>query len=202
MRVSVGRWAALGVLALAASSTPAQLRSPPPPSAEPPAAAGAAPAPPAAVSAAPVSLSARKVYEQARSQLVQIRTVLKGRASQTSVGSGFLVSAQGHIITFGVEPTYPATNYGYIRPGEELNGGAARAVAAFVEKPDQKLCGLRPQRRAVGDRSQKSRIPARQVGDLPHIGVAEPSTSVACFDRCDRDSGVGTKSKRCPIIRT
>ena len=49
--------------------------------------------------AAPVSLSARKVYEQARSQLVQIRTVLKGRASQTSVGSGFLVSAQGHIVT-------------------------------------------------------------------------------------------------------
>src|SRR4051812_34815779 len=48
---------------------------------------------------APVSLSARKVYEQARSQLVQIRTVLKGRASQTSVGSGFLVTREGHIIT-------------------------------------------------------------------------------------------------------
>ncbi|MEP7140036.1 MAG: serine protease, partial [Caldimonas sp.] len=46
-----------------------------------------------------MSLSARKIYEQARSQLVQIRTVLKGRASQTSVGSGFFVSSQGHIIT-------------------------------------------------------------------------------------------------------
>ena len=44
---------------------------------------------------APVSLSARKVYEQARSQLVQIRTVLKGRASQTSVGSGFFVTDAG-----------------------------------------------------------------------------------------------------------
>jgi hypothetical protein len=55
-------------------------------------------APPASP-AAPVSLSARKVYEQARSQLVQIRTVLKGRASQTSVGSGFIVTAQGHIVT-------------------------------------------------------------------------------------------------------
>jgi hypothetical protein len=56
---------------------------------------------PAASSAAPaeVSLSARKVYEQARSQLVQIRTVLKGRASQTSVGSGFFVSREGHIVT-------------------------------------------------------------------------------------------------------
>lgn len=48
---------------------------------------------------APPSLSARKVYEQARSQLVQIRTVLKGRASQTSVGSGFFVTADGHIVT-------------------------------------------------------------------------------------------------------
>jgi serine protease Do len=53
----------------------------------------------AAASAPPLSLSARKVYEQARSQLVQIRTVLKGRASQTSVGSGFFVSREGHIVT-------------------------------------------------------------------------------------------------------
>src|SRR5205085_6929383 len=48
---------------------------------------------------APVSLSARKVYEQARSQLVQIRTVLKGQASQTSVGSGFIVTKDGLIVT-------------------------------------------------------------------------------------------------------
>src|SRR5487761_2101394 len=46
-----------------------------------------------------LSMSARKVYAQARSQLLQIRTVLKGRASQTSVGSGFFVSRAGHIIT-------------------------------------------------------------------------------------------------------
>jgi serine protease Do len=56
-------------------------------------------APPQAAASAPLSLSARKVYEQARSQLLQIRTVLKGRASQTSVGSGFLVSREGHIVT-------------------------------------------------------------------------------------------------------
>ena len=66
-----------------------------------PAAADSAAAPAEAAASAPLSLSlsARKVYEQARTQLVQIRTVLKGRASQTSVGSGFFVSAQGHIVT-------------------------------------------------------------------------------------------------------
>jgi serine protease Do len=61
--------------------------------------AGGAASAPAEPGAPAVSLSARKVYEQARSQLVQIRTVLKGRASQTSVGSGFIVSREGHIVT-------------------------------------------------------------------------------------------------------
>jgi mannose-1-phosphate guanylyltransferase/mannose-6-phosphate isomerase len=42
----------------------------------------------------------------------------------------------GMIVTFGVKPTHPATNYGYIRPGRALNGGAAFVVDAFVEKPD------------------------------------------------------------------
>lgn len=65
------------------------------------AAQNVAPAAPGASAPAPAapSLSARKVYEQARSQLVQIRTVLKGRASQTSVGSGFFVTPAGHIVT-------------------------------------------------------------------------------------------------------
>jgi mannose-1-phosphate guanylyltransferase/mannose-6-phosphate isomerase len=45
-------------------------------------------------------------------------------------------AADGHIVTFGIRPSYPATNYGYIRPGRKLNGQGAFAVDAFVEKPD------------------------------------------------------------------
>jgi mannose-1-phosphate guanylyltransferase/mannose-6-phosphate isomerase len=45
-------------------------------------------------------------------------------------------AAEGHIVTFGIRPSYPATNYGYIRPGRTLKDGAALAVDAFVEKPD------------------------------------------------------------------
>lgn len=47
-------------------------------------------------------------------------------------------AAAGHIVTFGIRPTRPATNYGYIRPGRPLNGAAVLAVDAFVEKPDAK----------------------------------------------------------------
>src|SRR5205814_1716028 len=45
-----------------------------------------------------------------------------------------IAAAAGRIVTFGVHPTHAATNYGYIRAGHKLNGGAALAVDAFVEK--------------------------------------------------------------------
>jgi mannose-1-phosphate guanylyltransferase len=44
-------------------------------------------------------------------------------------------SKTGLIVTFGVQPTSPATGFGYIKPGAALAEGVM-AVAAFVEKPD------------------------------------------------------------------
>ena len=46
-----------------------------------------------------VSASAQRVYDNARPRLFQVRTLLKGQDSQASVGSGFLASDEGHIIT-------------------------------------------------------------------------------------------------------
>jgi mannose-1-phosphate guanylyltransferase/mannose-1-phosphate guanylyltransferase/mannose-6-phosphate isomerase len=44
----------------------------------------------------------------------------------------------GHLTLFGIKPDDAATGYGYIRVGPPLNSaGAARRVAAFVEKPDR-----------------------------------------------------------------
>ncbi len=49
-------------------------------------------------------------------------------------------AARGHIVTFGVRPDRPATEYGYIRPGKAL-AGEVFAVESFVEKPDEKTAG-------------------------------------------------------------
>jgi serine protease Do len=46
-----------------------------------------------------VSASAQRIYEDARRSLVQVRTLLKGQDSQSSVGSGFFVTPDGHILT-------------------------------------------------------------------------------------------------------
>lgn len=59
----------------------------------------AAAAPAAAASDAAVSPSAQRVYERARQQLVQVRTLLRGQDSQSSVGSGFFVGSGGLILT-------------------------------------------------------------------------------------------------------
>src|SRR4030088_3259819 len=48
---------------------------------------------------------------------------------------GLVAAEAGNIVTFGVKPERPATEYGYIRPGESI-AGEVRAVAKFVEKPD------------------------------------------------------------------
>ncbi|GAA4394188.1 mannose-1-phosphate guanylyltransferase [Ornithinibacter aureus] len=47
------------------------------------------------------------------------------------------VAREGHLVTIGIEPTSPATGFGYIRAGEALAGFAtALRAVEFVEKPD------------------------------------------------------------------
>ena len=42
---------------------------------------------------------------------------------------------ENYIVTFGIVPTSPHTGYGYIQPGDKLEGGYK--VSAFVEKPNK-----------------------------------------------------------------
>jgi mannose-1-phosphate guanylyltransferase / mannose-6-phosphate isomerase len=49
---------------------------------------------------------------------------------------GLAAAESGRIVTFGVTPERAATEYGYIHPGDIVSG-QVRAVATFVEKPDQ-----------------------------------------------------------------
>jgi mannose-1-phosphate guanylyltransferase/mannose-6-phosphate isomerase len=63
--------------------------------------------------------------------------VVRDKAAFTQACREAVAAADdGRIVTFGINPTFPATKYGYIRPGPALNGGAAFAVESFVEKPD------------------------------------------------------------------
>jgi mannose-1-phosphate guanylyltransferase / mannose-6-phosphate isomerase len=87
-----------------------------------------------------VAVSAVLAAERDREALVLVlaadHVVRKPDEFRKACRRAAAAAAEGRIVTFGIEPTHPATNYGYIRPGEQLNGESVRAVAAFVEKPD------------------------------------------------------------------
>jgi len=50
----------------------------------------------------------------------------------TCIQSG-LYAADKYLVTYGVVPTYPETGFGYIKPGEKIDGGYL--VEKFIEKP-------------------------------------------------------------------
>ena len=55
--------------------------------------------PPAPEPPAPLSSAAERVYETAKPRILQIRTLLQSAGRQSSIGSGFLVTADGFAIT-------------------------------------------------------------------------------------------------------
>lgn len=55
-------------------------------------------------------------------------------AFRSAVGAATAIAgAGGHLVTFGIVATRPATGYGWIEPGDAVDG--ARHVASFREKP-------------------------------------------------------------------
>ncbi|MDP1902306.1 MAG: serine protease [Rubrivivax sp.] len=73
--------------------------APGPAQAAAPVAATAAPPASAAAAEPTVTGVGQRIYERARPQLLQVRTLLKTQDSQASVGSGFLVDDGAHLVT-------------------------------------------------------------------------------------------------------
>ena len=63
----------------------------------------------------------------------------EGRFRSAMAAGADLVSREGGLLTFGVQPTRPETGYGYLELGEEHTreeGWAVHRLERFVEKPD------------------------------------------------------------------
>ena len=56
------------------------------------------------------------------------------KAFENTVKQGLEAAQNGKIVTFGIQPTYPETGYGYIKTNGEVFG--INKVEKFVEKPD------------------------------------------------------------------
>src|SRR5690606_23631772 len=57
------------------------------------------------------------------------------QAFAATIQQGADAARAGHIVTFGVVPTFPSPAYGDVQRGAELPDAEGRQVARFVEKP-------------------------------------------------------------------
>jgi mannose-1-phosphate guanylyltransferase/mannose-6-phosphate isomerase len=87
------------------------------------------------------AIAAGAVFAQTRDQAAVIlalaadHVVRDNAAFVAACRAGLVAADAGNIVTFGVKPERPATEYGYINPGKAI-AGEVRAVEKFVEKPD------------------------------------------------------------------
>lgn len=115
------------------------------------------------------------------------------------------VAQDGYLVTLGVEPTFPATGYGYIQQGEKLGeyrGQDVFRVAKFREKPDERQAEAML---AGGDHSWNSGMFVWRVADIlaeferQMPGLASALTAIA---QADGESSVwDTPARRAAVER-
>lgn len=102
-------------------------------------------------------------------------------AIETAAG----LARDGYLVTFGVTPTAPHTGYGYIRRGEPIAGhDGCFAVAAFVEKPDEKTA---EQYVAAGDYAWNSGMFVfRADRYLEELAALQPDMAARCAEAVEQ----------------
>lgn len=93
--------------------------------------------------AAAIGLAAAFLRSQHPGSVMAVLTADHYIGNQTEFRNHLLAAKeladQGHLITLGIDPTFPATQYGYIQMGDllaEVGGYPAYKVLRFKEKPD------------------------------------------------------------------
>jgi mannose-1-phosphate guanylyltransferase len=61
--------------------------------------------------------------------------ITAGKDFDEAIGNAYRAAKDGHLVTFGIEPTMPATGFGYIEK-RACGFEEAPAIARFIEKPD------------------------------------------------------------------
>lgn len=95
------------------------------------------------------------------------------------------------IVTFGVQPTVPATGFGYIRPGAPLLDGSVREVAAFVEKPNQETAERYLLEGYLWNSGNFAFKAATLLGEFEAFEPSVAAAAKACVETLEFESGIG-----------
>jgi mannose-1-phosphate guanylyltransferase/mannose-6-phosphate isomerase len=103
-------------------------------------------------------------------------------AFQNTCRSALSAAQSGHLVTFGVTPDRPATDYGYIEAGRVIEPGV-HAVRRFVEKPDASTAARYVQQGYLWN-SGNFLFQASALADA--YGESDPATLAALREAVDR----------------
>lgn len=88
-----------------------------------------------AIALAALSVSERHGADETLLVLSADHLIENPQAFAEAVERAKAAAQRGYLVTFGIQPSYPATGFGYLERGEPLAEGVY-AVRRFVEKPD------------------------------------------------------------------
>jgi mannose-1-phosphate guanylyltransferase len=95
------------------------------------------------------------------------------------------------IVTFGVQPTVPATGFGYIRPGAPLLDGSVREVAAFVEKPDRETAERYLLEGYLWNSGNFAFKASTLLGEFEAFEPSVAAAAKACIAKLELEAGIG-----------
>jgi len=88
-----------------------------------------------------IALAMRRLLAAAPDAVVSVlpadQRVADEAAFRTALAAAAVTAREGALVTLGVVPDHPSTRFGYVETGPLLDGGPARGVVRFVEKPDR-----------------------------------------------------------------
>ncbi|MCK9344991.1 MAG: mannose-1-phosphate guanylyltransferase/mannose-6-phosphate isomerase [Candidatus Pacebacteria bacterium] len=86
-----------------------------------------------------IALAAQVIEKKDKDALMFVapadHLIVDAMGFKKSVINAFARAKEGKLITFGITPDNPSTEYGYIKPNKDIIDGEATSVECFVEKP-------------------------------------------------------------------
>jgi len=90
-----------------------------------------------------IALASEFIYEKYKNALMLVcpadHLITNDREFKKSVTGAFARAMDGRLLTFGITPDCPSTEYGYIKPKGKINYGTPTPVECFVEKPPKDI---------------------------------------------------------------
>lgn len=111
-----------------------------------------------------------------------------------AVSRSACIATDDHIVLFGMTPDHPETGYGYIIPGETIDGTCIHKIGVFTEKPNATFAAVLIQQKALWNSGMFFYDPALLCKEAKNLAADH-------YDKCRVALGNAMRKDNCIILR-